>query len=227
MSVYWNRKILGWEARNYGVLSSLNPFSYALRRRQRIAHKIIKEVQFENCRIIEFASGSGLFPLRLVDGLGIKYCGLDISQSAIHKAQSRNYPSRVQTEFKNVDIVRGEETYRCDILIALGFSDWISTKDLEALLDRVVAQYLIISYTEISVSLASDVFVRFHRSRSKALSREGFPLRYTREDFANLLEKQGFSVTMIYGADDGLGIGRVVLAARKDNSSINLNSRTR
>ncbi len=214
MKDYWDRKILTWEAHNYNQLSILNPFSYALRKRQSLALKQIHRLQFEHCRVFEFACGSGVLAARLGDGPPIQYSGFDISITAIERARVRPYPARVKTEFHVKDLANSEDAFHCDLAVALGFTDWISISDFARLIRNISCRHLIVSYTENLDSLSSQVFTRFHRHRSAEAYRTGFPLRYKRSDFEKLLIENGFLIESVQGAEAGLGIGRLVLAKK-------------
>lgn len=139
---------------------------------------IAQQLNKEKLSILELGCGTG----RLIDYLNIDnfhYKGIDIAQSAVLKARQTYDQNFEQADFKNINSL---DDY--DIIISLGFIDWIDGEDLEKLAELSKDKLFIHSFTN-----KSNNFNFYYSLYRKLLKEPYSPIRYSenaiREKFNN------------------------------------------
>ncbi len=168
---FWNTKILSWDQKSYQNKSLLN---YNLHYRMIETARLVSIAQKSSKKklsILELGCGTG----RLIDYLNINdfhYKGIDIAKSAILKAQQTYKKDFEQADFKDINSLD-----KYDLIISLGFIDWIDKEDIEKLATLCKNKQFIHSFTN-----KNNKFNFYYTLYRKLLNEPYSPTRYSESD---------------------------------------------
>lgn len=212
---YWNQRILRWEKSRYGILAPLNPFSFAVWNRQRLALAEITRwhTDISRASILDLGCGSGLLGARLRPRFPAAYRGVDFSERSIQAARQRKMDPRLSAAFFCEDLSRSFQALNGDfsLAVALGLIDWLPDPAIEAILSRLSSPHLILSYSEMRSSGMHSAFSLYHRWQK---SERSYPRLFASEGIHRLLGQHGYKVERCYEGPR-LGVGKLLVAARK------------
>ncbi len=137
--VFWNAKILGWEASRYGDASPglveglAGRASSSLRFRLDVAARLLAP-HLAGRRVVELGCGSGLLAERLLTLGAASYQGYDLSDVAIGRAEQRFARSPLREAMRFAVAAVADVPPQGDALIvSLGLVDWLAAADLDHL----------------------------------------------------------------------------------------------
>lgn len=201
---FWNFKIIEWEKKRYKSL----PFvKTSIHHRMMYALEAISKIQSPKMKIIEFGCGSGILASHLP--ADIFYHGHDFAFNAIEAAKKR-LSGRENFHFYQSDLTQSQVTWEADLIIGLGFVDWITTQELEDLLMKCQCNHIIFSYS----SNEKHWMTPFYDLYSKmSFSKSYKPKFYDTNFLINLFKQRGFN-TFHEVMGKGMLFGRILVASK-------------
>lgn len=182
---FWNQKILRWDHKRY---NSLAPFKSSIFHRLQHSLKMIEALDRPPQSVIEFGCGTG----RLASYLspGVEYRGYDFAQSAIELAQEQ-FAHNSHVKFYYADLTQIEDSWEADLIIGLGFIDWITQDEFERLLSQCKCRHVIFSYSNQS----NHWLIRFYHLYSKIFFKSSYnPRFYSTGQLIGILKNHGYSL---------------------------------
>lgn len=212
---YWNQRILGWEAKRYGISRMLDPLSWPLRLRLSRAKSLLHSFLQDGDRLLELGCGSGGLAQALVLATAGKlpffYKGVDISDRAISSASARNLGARFE-------FVAGDATSNAalsegfHVTVFLGLVDWLNDEQLKLLFASLRSEVLLFSFSELRNSAFALPYALYRARTDRKL--KGYGARtYTKEEICLLVERAGYSIRSLEPTDP-LSPSRLVYARR-------------
>ena len=142
---FWNKKILGWENKNYHG----GPFwGSPIRWRRRLFLNLAKKV-LRGASVFEGGCGSGLL-LEELFAAGVRsYVGCDISKMGIEEAKLRaaKLGLATRTDFMEVSVF-DLSSVKADFSFSLGLWDWLTDQEILQSLKAVNADHIFHSFSE-------------------------------------------------------------------------------
>lgn len=194
---YWNEKIVDWEKTAYtnkalsykSFLERLaTPFRKILKKRMKMAEILVAD-HVKGKIVVDLGCGTGIFLRTLIKYGPEKLIGVDITQSAIQTANTevRSLGITRTIEFLYAD-VRKELGFlkHADIVIGIGFIDYLNAKELLELLRNVKDKQFLFSFPARIFSLREVL----HRMYLILASCPG-SYKYSKEEMDTILKKAG------------------------------------
>lgn len=143
-SEFWNAKILKWEASRYFCLQGLSKTRLnSVKMRLDLASQILSQ-HARGKSLLELGCGSGVLLSHLNRQDFTSWCGIDISPTAISKAQQRlnGLASFILGDVTECSLPQ------TDCVVALGLLDWLSLNEIQELASRLNSTYFLFSFSE-------------------------------------------------------------------------------
>ncbi len=211
---YWNQRILGWEAKRYGISRLLDPLSWPLRLRLRHASRLLFSFLEKDARILELGCGSGGLAVALMPSAQTKpffYHGVDISDRAISSASERQLGTRFVFQAGDA-AVAAALSGQFQVVVFLGLVDWLNDKQLDLLFSSLNSPTLVFSFSEKRDGLLAIPY-EWHRARTDR-NTKGYGARtYTKEEIWRLVDRCGYIIKSLEKTDP-LSPSRLVYATR-------------
>ncbi len=157
---YWNKKIKEWSSSSYhkkAQLSLVEKFATYFRsvhKRKDAALKLIGPIA-KNKIILDLGFGIGEFSFGILKFKPRKVIGYDISDVAVHEAKQSAKKLGVlgKTEFKVADVSYLTSLPQSDIVVGLGFIDYLTKPQLKRLFELIGNRKFLFSFFEKKMSL--------------------------------------------------------------------------
>lgn len=203
---YWESRILRWERARYFGWGAVNPLSWTVRRRMKLALEIYYALEPAPASVFELGcGGSGLFANGLRPDCK-RYCGVDIAGAAVRAARAG--VSDPRAEFREGDAVQAlHSSADFDLCVFLGLTDWLDPAELREFFRRARSRWLLFSHTEPGNSIYN-----FYRTRKDGA--EYAARSYSRAEIAEASGPAGYAevaARKTYPFDPG----RIVLMERR------------
>lgn len=157
---FWQAEILAWEQSRYSNARAW--VGRSLQSRMLRAVQII-EACVRKGTLVDVGCGSGLLFEKVRWSEHRQGLGLDIAQSAVDIAASKNISPYVS--FRKFDISQ-DPLPRGDCYIALGLTDWLTQTEVEKLFDDIGSRAYLISFSERKVGPSVLIHFLFRKIRA-------------------------------------------------------------
>lgn len=156
---YWDKKIIEWEdSIRGGDVSFIERVTSYFREPVKFRAEIclnILEPFVRDKTVLELGCGSGFFAFKLYGrGKAKHITGIDISGNAIKRAQKMSRDKKL-TDI--ITFIEGDaisiELPQTDIMIGLGFLDYLTLEEITSLFDNMKSKYFIFDFSEKKFSL--------------------------------------------------------------------------
>lgn len=186
---YWNKKIIIWEKSSYQgnskdlsfVEKIATKFRKPIRKRKEILLGILKD-RVKGKTIVELGCGSGGLCFDLLELGATKVIGIDIANEAINIANIKAEELGVNNvcEFYVSDAGKDMDIPSADIVIGLGFIDYLCLPDLRKLLTQLKCEF-IFSFPEKKTNFINILHYFYLKS-------QGCPIfnKFRRNDFIDI-----------------------------------------
>lgn len=176
MEKYWNSKITEWElsayegkARKSIIEKMANKFRNPIRKRSEIAFEFLNGIVKEKI-VLELGCGTGIFCYRLAEVCQPKkIIGIDISSVAIEKAIEKNkrrtVDGGIEMVFEKGDVGKMERLPKADVVVGLGFIDYLDRYQLKELFNKIESEYFFFSFPEKKFSLMNILHYFYLKSQ--------------------------------------------------------------
>lgn len=201
---FWNGRILGWEKKRYR--ESFFFYSSIYYRRKNCL-KLISELVSPGQSIVELGCGSGT----LVENLSgdINYHGYDFSEVAIDEARDK-FKHKKRFSFSVMDLTLLEDDITADLIVGLGFIDWLEKNEFKNILEKCDSPLLLFSYSE----RRRHWFRRIYDLYSKLFFQQEYrPQFYTTEEIKQLLNSRGYQIQQVI-TGSGMLFGGMIVARK-------------
>jgi len=180
--LFWDRKILGWEAKRYH--STKNSVSFRLRAATDwLAPKI------PGASVLDLGCGSGKFLAQLSSFSPAKLFGIDLSDRAIARAR--------ETLPATVDVRSGDALNLpfppVDLITGLGFLDWLNSVELETLFTKLAGTPFFFSFSERRPTLQRALHFAFVMVSYGWRSRGYRPSYLSAEEIREVARRHGYA----------------------------------
>ncbi len=198
---YWDNKIIEWEdslenSKKVSFIESLaSKFRKPLKVRRAMCFELLKK--FGKGKIVlELGCGSGYFAISVLQKIRPKrIIGMDLSSSAIQRANKLKKDLKLSGK---IEFIEGDTTLanlpKADIIIGLGFLDYLTKEEIRALLKKINSKYVIFTFSERKFSLTRYLHIAY-------LISQNCPKHYyyTKEEIASLIKERYKNVRIISG----------------------------
>lgn len=185
---FWDQKIIEWEDSRYEGVEHAQSWLEKLSTRLSGSLKVRMEIcwtllapRIGGRRILELGCGSGLLASRLMRGGAASYHGIDISPAAIERAKALAVR---EAWADRAVLVAGEalagDLPPSDLVIGLGFLDWITTEEIRALGKRIHPTPFLFTFSERRFSIMRYGHL-IYTAVAYGWKHEGYVPRYYRE----------------------------------------------
>lgn len=185
--IFWDKKILTWENARYKNSKG------SIYRRQSYCLNLIKKIP-KNTSILELGCGSGLLANEIYKLGFLNYTGIDFSNTAINNANKRKKSWPKSFRFYCEDPTSTNINYQADLVISLGFLDWLTDKQIYSLSQRLDVNHSIHSFSNNGFNLlrfAHLIFVFFQYGKDN----KGYtPIYRSKSDIARILELDNYNI---------------------------------
>jgi SAM-dependent methyltransferase len=148
-SQFWNAKILNWEASRYFCTRGLSKTRLnSVKKRLDLTSQILSQ-HAKGKSLLELGCGSGVLLSSLDRQDFTSWSGIDISPTAISKAQQR---LKGLASFTQGDVTTCSLP-QADCVIALGLLDWLSLSEIQDLASRLNSTHFLFSFSERKFSI--------------------------------------------------------------------------
>lgn len=201
---FWEKRILQWEEKRYGK----NLFARSsIYHRMHNALKVLHRIYQPGMSVTEFGCGSGILASHLPPDA--RYDGHDFSEVAIKRANA-NLSDRKSFSFHVTDLVATDRIWKSDIVLGLGFIDWITPSDFENLLKKIDSQYIVFSFSNKS----THWFRKFYSFYSSVMFKKEYtPYFYSVEELRTLFLAHGYKIEEVV-LNNGMLFGGIILASK-------------
>lgn len=212
---YWNQKISEWTNSSYDRASQNTPliekvatFFRAVSKRMNVTLEVLGD-RVKGKTVIDLGCGLGDLCFEMLKYKPKKVIGMDISEVAVKEAQKRAKNKKIQDKvsFVTADVAQLKKIPPGDIVIGLGFIDYLNEEELRHLFSLLSGRQYFFSYFEKKLSLLNML----HAVYIKLQNCPG-AYKYTREEIKKMipknskyyiLEKDGLAfITNIAGLDE-------------------------
>ncbi|OGK18272.1 hypothetical protein A3G67_03185 [Candidatus Roizmanbacteria bacterium RIFCSPLOWO2_12_FULL_40_12] len=200
---YWDKKITEWSSASYGRKSSISflekvaTYFRSVDKRKDAAIKIISPL-IKNKVILDLGCGLGEFAFGILRYKPKKVIALDISPNAVKQARLFAKKKKIhgKVRFEVSDVVKTKKLPESDIVIGLGFIDYLTLPQLKNLFRMIGKKPYLFSCFEKKFSL-------FNLLHNIYLISQNCPgaYKHTRSEIRNIVPK-GMKLSFI--TKDGL-----------------------
>lgn len=200
---YWDKKIGEWSSASYGkrtkisFLEKIATYFRSVDKRKDAAIKLLR-TKVKNKIILDVGCGLGEFTFGILRYKPKKVIALDISPNAILEARkiSKRKKTGRRVTFQVSDIRYEEKLPKSDIIVGLGFIDYLTLPELKKLFLMVGKKPYLFSYFEKKPTL-------FNLLHQIYITSQGCPgaYKYTRDEIRRVLPKK---VRVNFVVKDGL-----------------------
>lgn len=197
---FWDKKIVEWEDSRYqgaehaqGFLEKFSTWmGGSLKVRLEACAKLLLP-RVAGKSVLEFGCGSGLLASRLMAAGAKSYYGIDISPVAIARADELAKKEGFADRAKFVATeVLSHDFPKADLVIGLGFLDWLPRAQIPALAERIKPAPFLFTFSERRFSIMRYGH-RVYTALAYGLRHDGYvPDYYTESDMRGFFAAAGY-----------------------------------
>ncbi|MBI2051296.1 class I SAM-dependent methyltransferase [Candidatus Roizmanbacteria bacterium] len=188
---YWDKKIREWTFASYGknsrigVIEKIATYFRSVNKRKDAALKLIGPIA-RGKTILDLGCGLGEFAFAILRYDPKKVLAYDISDVAIQevKKSAKKLKTKNKIEFKTCDVSTLKQLPSCDIVVGLGFIDYLNPTQLKKLFKLIGNKPYLFSFFQKSISL----FTMLHKIYVTIQSCPG-AYKYSRAEIKKFIPK--------------------------------------